>query len=59
MTQEMTWQTCSCLGGWHYDTRLAENGWYKSASDVVKLLVDVVSVRQKADVQGAVQVDAV
>ena len=33
----------SCLGGWHYDTRLAENGWYKSASDVVKLLVDVVS----------------
>lgn len=40
---EEPWQTCSCLGGWHYDTRLAENGWYKSASDVVKLLVDVVS----------------
>ena len=39
---EEPWQTCSCLGGWHYDTRLAENGWYKSASDVVKLLVDVV-----------------
>lgn len=30
---EEPWQTCSCLGGWHYDTRLAENGWYKSASD--------------------------
>ena len=41
---EEPWQTCSCLGGWHYDTRLAENGWYKSASDVVKLLVDVVSI---------------
>ena len=27
-----------------YDTRLAENGWYKSASDVVKLLVDVMQV---------------
>ena len=40
---EEPWQTCSCLGGWHYDTRLAENGWYKSASDVVKLLVDVIS----------------
>ena len=22
---EEPWQTCSCLGGWHYDTRLAEN----------------------------------
>lgn len=40
---EEPWQTCSCLGGWHYDTRLLENGWYKTASDVVKLLVDVVS----------------
>ncbi len=40
---EEPWQTCSCLGGWHYDTRYAENGWYKSASDVAKLLVDVVS----------------
>ncbi len=37
------WQTCSCLGGWHYDTALAERNGYKKASDVVKLLMDVVS----------------
>ncbi len=37
------WQTCSCIGGWHYDSRFPEKGWYKSASDIVKLLVDVVS----------------
>ena len=37
------WQTCSCLGGWHYNTEIYENGWYKSAATVVKLLVDVVS----------------
>ena len=37
------WQTCSCLGGWHYDAALAERNGYKTASDVVKLLMDVVS----------------
>lgn len=37
------WQTCTCIGGWHYDDRYYENGWYKSAATVVKLLADVVS----------------
>ncbi len=37
------WQSCSCLGGWHYDTALADRDGYKSAADVVKLLVDIVS----------------
>lgn len=37
------WQSCSCLGGWHYNTSIYENNWYKSAADVVKLLVDIVS----------------
>lgn len=37
------WQTCSCIGGWHYNIEIYEKGWYKSASTVVKLLVDVVS----------------
>ena len=37
------WQTCSCIGGWHYDTEVYENGWYKTASQAVRLLVDVVS----------------
>lgn len=37
------WQTCSCIGGWHYNTGIYESGRYKSASFVVKLLVDIVS----------------
>lgn len=37
------WQSCSCLGGWHYNTSIYNNNQYKSAADVVKLLVDIVS----------------
>lgn len=37
------WQSCSCIGGWHYTTTIYENNWYKSAATVVKLLVDIVS----------------
>ena len=37
------WQTCNCIGGWHYNTEIYENGWYKSAETVVKQLVDIVS----------------
>lgn len=37
------WQSCSCLGGWHYNTAIYENNHYKSAADVAKLLVDIVS----------------
>ncbi len=37
------WQTCTCLGGWHYDQSIYDNDRYKSAADVVKLLMDVVS----------------
>ncbi len=40
---EKPWQTCSCIGGWHYNTDIYKNNWYKSAASVVKLLVDVVS----------------
>ena len=40
---EQPWQSCSCIGGWHYNTSIYENNWYKSAADVVKLLVDIVS----------------
>lgn len=40
---EQPWQSCSCIGGWHYNTSIYENNWYKSASDVVKLLIDIVS----------------
>ncbi len=37
------WQTCSCIGDWHYNTNTYEKGWYKSAAQVVKMLADVVS----------------
>ena len=37
------WQTCTCIGGWHYNTEFYEKGWYKSAAQVVKMLADVVS----------------
>lgn len=37
------WQTCTCLGDWHYNTSTYDNNRYKSAANVVKLLVDVVS----------------
>lgn len=41
--QEQPWQSCTCLGDWHYNTAVYENGSYKSASDIIKLLIDVVS----------------
>lgn len=40
---EEPWQSCSCIGGWHYNTSIYENNGYKSAASVVKLLVDIVS----------------
>lgn len=37
------WQTCTCLGGWHYNTEIYENNWYKTAPQVARMLIDVVS----------------
>ena len=37
------WQTCTCIGGWHYNTGIYERNGYKSALTVVRQLVDVVS----------------
>jgi alpha-L-fucosidase len=41
--QDIPWQTCSCIGDWHYNTSVYENNRYKSAKDVVHQLIDVVS----------------
>lgn len=41
--QEMPWQTCSCIGEWHYKNSLYENNRYKTAKDVIHMLIDVVS----------------
>jgi alpha-L-fucosidase len=41
--EELPWQTCTCIGNWHYDRRLFDNHGYKSAETVVHTLIDVVS----------------
>jgi len=41
--QDLAWQTCTCIGSWHYSRPVYENGWYKSAKTVVHTLVDIVS----------------
>ena len=41
--QDKPWQTCSCLGSWHYDRSAYTDNWYKSARTVVHMLVDIVS----------------
>lgn len=60
--QPLPWQTCTCLGQWHYDTEVAENDAYKSAVRVVRMLSDVVSkngnLLLSVPVTGAGEVDA-
>jgi alpha-L-fucosidase len=42
-TQSKYWQTCTCIGSWHYDQNIYNNNGYKSAQQVVDMLVDIVS----------------
>jgi alpha-L-fucosidase len=39
---EQPWQTCNCIGDWHYNTVTYHRG-YRSATNIVKQLVDIVS----------------
>jgi alpha-L-fucosidase len=41
--QSYPWQTCSCIGNWHYDRGLYERNGYKSAKTVIQMLIDIVS----------------
>lgn len=41
--QETYWQTCTCIGDWHYNQSVYNNNSYKSGATVVRMLVDVVS----------------
>ena len=41
--QPRPWQTCTCIGSWHYDKRIYYDGRYKSARQVILMLADVVS----------------
>ena len=37
------WQTCTCIGGWHYNNWEYDHNLYKSARTVVHMLADIVS----------------
>lgn len=37
------WQTCTCIGDWHYKRSTYENNGYKSATTVIHMLIDIVS----------------
>ena len=41
--QELPWQTCTCIGGWHYSKYEGDNNMYKPAETVIRMLVDIVS----------------
>ena len=41
--QPLPWQTCTCIGSWHYDVNVYNQNRYKSAATVIRMLVDVVS----------------
>ncbi|MFZ5496955.1 MAG: alpha-L-fucosidase [Verrucomicrobiota bacterium] len=41
--QPLPWQTCTCIGSWHYDRNLAKQNRYKSAATVLQMLADIVS----------------
>jgi len=41
--EPLPWQSCTCIGSWHYDRSIYENKRYKSAKTVIHMLVDIVS----------------
>ena len=41
--QPQYWQTCTCIGSWHYSQDTYNKGSYKSAQQVISMLIDIVS----------------
>jgi alpha-L-fucosidase len=41
--QEIPWQTCTCIGEWHYRRSVYDQDRYKSAKTVIQMLADIVS----------------
>ncbi len=41
--QSEPWQTCTCIGSWHYSREIAEQNKYKSVRQIVCMLIDIVS----------------
>ena len=41
--QPLPWQTCTCIGSWHYDKHVYYQDRYKTPAQVIAMLVDIVS----------------
>ncbi|HJV78196.1 MAG TPA: alpha-L-fucosidase, partial [Paludibacter sp.] len=41
--QDLAWQTCTCIGDWHYNRARFNDNSYKSAATVIRTLIDIVS----------------
>jgi alpha-L-fucosidase len=41
--QNDAWQTCTCIGDWHYNRGVYDQNRYKSAAAVIRTMVDIVS----------------
>jgi alpha-L-fucosidase len=41
--KEQPWQTCTCIGDWHYDREIYKQNRYKTIGQVIHQLVDIVS----------------
>jgi len=41
--QPLAWETCSCIGNWHYDAGIFKRHGYKTVDQVVHMLCDIVS----------------
>ena len=41
--EPLPWQTCTCIGDWHYNRGVFDNHAYKSAASIVHRLTDIVS----------------
>ncbi|HLP04267.1 MAG TPA: alpha-L-fucosidase [Paludibacter sp.] len=41
--QNLAWQTCTCIGDWHYNRARYTDNFYKSAATVICTLIDIVS----------------
>jgi alpha-L-fucosidase len=41
--ETLPWQTDTCIGSWHYERRVFEQHRYKTAGQVVQMLIDIVS----------------
>lgn len=41
--EPLPWQTCTCIGSWHYERSVYDRNAYKSATTVIHTLADVVS----------------